>query len=142
MTMWANIVHGLGYGWAGIVLSGWPPVALMAAIEVLARMVRPSPAPEADAPRQLALGNGHTVPEGGKEAADKYAAGLAHGELPSLRRVRREMQRGGPEHARCGPISKCSPRAAGTADQPRAGGAPPVIRLAGRRTRWHTWHTA
>lgn len=49
MTMWANIVHGLGFGWAGIVLSGWPPVALMAAIEVLARMVRPAPevAPEA-----------------------------------------------------------------------------------------------
>jgi hypothetical protein len=45
MTMWANIVHGIGYGWTGIIISGWPPVALMAAIEVLARMVRPS-APE------------------------------------------------------------------------------------------------
>ena len=55
MTMWANIVHGLGYGWAGIVISGWQPVALMAAIEVLARMVRPSPVP---VPAVLAAGNG------------------------------------------------------------------------------------
>jgi hypothetical protein len=47
MTMWANIVHGLGFGWTGIIISGWPPVALMAAIEVLARMVRPS-APAVD----------------------------------------------------------------------------------------------
>jgi hypothetical protein len=45
MTMWANIVHGLAFGWTGIILSGWPPVALMAAIEVLARMVRPAPVP-------------------------------------------------------------------------------------------------
>jgi len=51
MTMWANIVHGLGYSWSGIIISGWPPVALMAAIEVLAHMVRPSghrTAPETD----------------------------------------------------------------------------------------------
>jgi Protein of unknown function (DUF2637) len=53
MTMWANIVHGIGYGWTGIIISGWPPVALMAAIEVLARMVRPStsdPEPAVTAP--------------------------------------------------------------------------------------------
>jgi Protein of unknown function (DUF2637) len=41
MTLWANTVHGTAYGPAGIVISGWPPVALIAAIEVLARMVRP-----------------------------------------------------------------------------------------------------
>jgi hypothetical protein len=45
MTMWANIVHGIGYGWTGVIISGWPPVALAAAIEVLARMIRPSPGP-------------------------------------------------------------------------------------------------
>jgi len=41
MTLWANTVRGIAYGPAGIVVSGWPPVALIAAIEVLARMVRP-----------------------------------------------------------------------------------------------------
>lgn len=105
MTMWANIVHGLGYGWAGIVISGWPPVALMAAIEVLARMVLPSPAREADAPHLLALGNGHTVPEGGKEAADRYAAGLARGSCPAFARCSARCTWASPEHARCGPIS-------------------------------------
>jgi hypothetical protein len=44
MTLWANVVHGLAYGPAGVVISGWPPVALIAAVEVLARMVRPAAA--------------------------------------------------------------------------------------------------
>jgi hypothetical protein len=98
MTMWANIVHGLGYGWAGIVLSGWPPVALMAAIEVLARMIRPvpSPVPVTEVPHPGASGNGHAAPEGGREAAEKYAAGLSRGELPSIRQVQREMHLGQP----------------------------------------------
>ena len=49
MTLWANVVHGLAYGPAGVVISGWPPVALIAAVEVLARMVRPAPAGQPDA---------------------------------------------------------------------------------------------
>jgi hypothetical protein len=40
MTLWANTVHGLAYGLPGVVISGWPPVALIAAVEVLAWMVR------------------------------------------------------------------------------------------------------
>jgi Protein of unknown function (DUF2637) len=44
MTLWANTVHGIAYGPVGVVVSGWPPVALIAAIEVLARMVRPAAA--------------------------------------------------------------------------------------------------
>jgi hypothetical protein len=96
MTMWANIVHGLGYGWAGTVISGWPPVALMAAIEVRARMVRPSPVREPGALRLPALGNGHGAPEGGKEAAELFADELSRGELPSVRRVQREMHLGQP----------------------------------------------
>jgi len=96
MTMWANIVHGFGAGWTGIIISGWPPIALIAAIEVLARMIRPSPAPGPDAPHPPALSNGHIVPEGGKEAAERYAAGLARGDLPSLRQVQRQMHLGQP----------------------------------------------
>jgi Protein of unknown function (DUF2637) len=96
MTMWANIVHGLGFGWTGIVISGWPPIALMAAIEVLARMIRPSPAPGPAALHPAALANGHAAPEGGKEAAERFAAELAAGELPSVRAIRREMHLGQP----------------------------------------------
>jgi hypothetical protein len=97
MTMWANIVHDLGFGRAGVILSGWPPVALMAAIEVLARMIRPSPVPVPEALQPAALANGHGAPEGGKEAAEKYATELTAGELPSVRRVQREMHVGQPK---------------------------------------------
>lgn len=43
-----------------------------------------------------ALGNGHSAPEGGREAAERYAAELGRGEIPSVRRVRREMHLGQP----------------------------------------------
>ena len=96
MTVWANVVHGLGYGWTGIVISGWPPVALIAAVEVLARMIRPLPAPAPPALHLAPFANGHAVPEGGKEAAERFAAELAAGNVPSLRRVQREMHLGQP----------------------------------------------
>ena len=40
------------------------------------------------------LGNGHAAPEGAPDAARLYAAELAAGELPSVRRIRREMHVG------------------------------------------------
>jgi hypothetical protein len=47
--------------------------------------------PETATVQQLARDNGHAVPQGGTEAAKKYAAQLAEGEVPSLRQVQREM---------------------------------------------------
>ncbi len=41
-------------------------------------------------------GNGHSAPEGGREAARVFAAGLALGDVPSVRRIRREMHVGQP----------------------------------------------
>ena len=83
MTMWANIVHGLGYGWAGIIISGWPPVALMAAIEVLARMVRPAvPEPPAGAT------TGPPVPADVNEAVRlAHLASIAAGQPLSQRQL-------------------------------------------------------
>ena len=40
--------------------------------------------------------NGYSAPEGGREAAERFAAGLSRGELPSVRQVRREMHLGQP----------------------------------------------
>jgi hypothetical protein len=40
--------------------------------------------------------NGHGAPQGGREAAQLYAAELARGELPNVRRVQREMHLGAP----------------------------------------------
>jgi len=96
-TLGANIGYGAPYGLSGELLSGWPAVAFVGSVEMVLSMVRRARAvPEADAPRQLALGNGHTVPEGGRKAAEKYAAGLSRGEVPSLRQVQREMHLGQP----------------------------------------------
>lgn len=96
-TLGANIGYGAPFGLSGELLSGWPAVAFVGSVEMVLSMVRRARAvPEADAPRQLALGNGHTVPEGGRKAAEKYAAGLSRGEVPSLRQVQREMHLGQP----------------------------------------------
>jgi len=96
-TLGANIGYGAPYGLSGELLSGWPAVAFVGSVEMVLSMVRRARAvPEADAPRQLALGNGHTVPEGGRKAAEKCAAGLSRGEVPSLRQVQREMHLGQP----------------------------------------------
>ena len=84
-----------------------PPVALMAAIEVLARMIRPVPVQEA--PEPGALANGHSAPEGGREAAEKYAAGLSSGELPSIRQLQREMHLGQPRAQQGDRTSNCLP---------------------------------
>ena len=47
-------------------------------------------------PAPGAPANGSTAPEGGARAAERYAAELTRGELPSVRRVRREMHLGQP----------------------------------------------
>lgn len=66
----------------------------MAAIEVLARMVRPSPAPEADAPHQLATGT--PCPRAGRRRPRSTRPGWPAGSCPSLRQVQREMHLGQP----------------------------------------------
>ncbi len=52
----------------------------------------PVPAPGTAHP--LAPGNGHSAPGGAREVAERYAAELGRGELPSIRRIRREMHVG------------------------------------------------
>jgi hypothetical protein len=56
-----------------------------------------SPPSGLDTPAPAALANGHAAPEGGSEAAERFAAELARGEIPSVRRVRREMHLGQPK---------------------------------------------
>jgi Protein of unknown function (DUF2637) len=95
-TLAANVAYGAAYGAVGAVIWAWPAVAFVGAVEVdllLVRSARSTPAPVAV---PAALGNGHAVPEGGAEAAELYAAELTRGEVPSVRRVRREMHLGQP----------------------------------------------
>jgi hypothetical protein len=86
---------------AGATRAPWPVVVLVSCMPVvtlgfgaaLTHLLRAPAAPEG-APG--ASGNGYSAPEGGREAAERFAAGLSRGELPSVREVRREMHLGQP----------------------------------------------
>ena len=89
----------------GAVRAPWPVVVLVSCMPVvtlgfgaaLTHLLRvPPAAPAGVQAAPAALANGHSAPEGGPEAARLFAAELARGELPSVRRVRREMHLGQP----------------------------------------------
>lgn len=101
MTLWANIVHGLAYGPAGVVVSGWPPVALIAAVEVLARMLRQNPSKTAAPVAVPAVPGpypepGYT-PQDADQATTEFATELAAGEVPSIRAIRSRLHVGQPK---------------------------------------------
>ena len=96
-TLAANIAAGLAYGPVGAIVAAWPAPALVISYELLMLVIRSSAAPAADAPHPDPLTNGHAAPEGAREAAERFATELAAGEVPSVRRVRREMHLGQPK---------------------------------------------
>ena len=95
-TLTVNVVSGLAYGPAGAVVAAWPAVALILSYELLMIIVRRSASRPADAVHPAAASNGHAAPQGGREAAEIYTAELVRGELPSVRRLQREMHLGQP----------------------------------------------
>jgi Protein of unknown function (DUF2637) len=93
-TLAANVAAGVAYGTAGAIVAAWPAPALVISYELLMIVIRSSvavPAPDPDVPEPPAGLNGH-----GHQAAGLFAADLARGEVPSVRRVRREMHLGQP----------------------------------------------
>jgi len=112
-----NVGHIAGHSVASRATAAVPPLAAAAALTVglgVLKRVAAQAAPldavlAADPPADMgllpqppgppapgALPAGSTAPEGGQEAARMFAAGLARGEVPSIRRVRREMHMGQP----------------------------------------------
>jgi len=108
-----NVGHITGHDPASRVTAAVPPLAAAAALAVglgvlkrvvamrapapLDAAVAAVPSPQNSPPRPpvpAALGNGHGAPEGAPEAARLYSAELAAGELPSIRRIRRELHVG------------------------------------------------
>jgi hypothetical protein len=82
--------HATAAPWPVVVVVSCMPVAVLGLAAALTHLLRaPAAAP-------AALANGHSAPEGGQEAARIFAAGLSRGELPSVRRVRRERHLGQP----------------------------------------------
>jgi uncharacterized protein DUF2637 len=99
-TVGANVAYGAAYGPLGAIISAWPAVAFVGSAEMALGMVRAgrvhvsTSVPEPGAPAPAALANGHGAPDGAPELARLYAAELARGELPSIRRIRREVHCG------------------------------------------------
>ncbi len=95
-TLACNVGYGVAHGWPGALLSGWPAVAFVVAAETAITMTRqrPAAAPVADTPLpQPPAGlNGH-----GHQAAELFAADLARGTVPGIRRIREEMHVGQPK---------------------------------------------
>jgi hypothetical protein len=93
-TLAANVGYGAPFGLPGELLSGWPAVAFVGSVEMVLGMVRRTRTAPVAVP--AALTNGHGAPEGGPEAAERFASELAAGDVPSVRAIRREMHLGQP----------------------------------------------
>jgi hypothetical protein len=93
--------HATRAPWPVVVLVSCMPVVTLGFGAALTHLLRAPVPHSATAPvvhpqSAPALANGHSAPEGGQDAARRYAAELSRGELPSVRQVRREMHLGQP----------------------------------------------
>ncbi len=90
-----NVAAGLAHGPAALI-AAWPAPALVIGYELLMLVIRSSvrPAPAADTavPEPPAGLNGH-----GHAAAELFAEDLARGEVPGVRRIRKELKMGQPK---------------------------------------------
>ena len=94
-TLACNVGYGAAHGWPGALLSGWPAVAFVVAAETAITMTRrrpAAPAPDTAVPEPPASLNGQ-----GHAAAQLFAADLSRGEVPGVRRIRRELKVGQPK---------------------------------------------
>jgi Protein of unknown function (DUF2637)/Family of unknown function (DUF6212) len=94
-TLFANVLAGAAYGVLGAAVAAWPAAALVGSYELLMWLVRQgvTAAPQAapDVPGPHLNGSGLHPAE-----AQPFAAELARGEVPSIRRIRAELHVGQP----------------------------------------------
>ena len=97
-TLACNVGYGLPYGIAGALISGWPAVGFLGSVEMALTMIRRArravpavPGADSQPVTALAVLNGHA-----HQAAELFAAELAEGKLPAIRRIRSEMHVGQP----------------------------------------------
>ena len=102
-TIAGNVLYGVSFGPLGAIVSAWPAVAFIGAAEMALGLVRAARrtsrvygSTSVHEAHLAASGNAHAAPEGGAEAARLYAVELTDGEVPSVRRIRREMHVGQP----------------------------------------------
>jgi Protein of unknown function (DUF2637) len=138
-----NVGHIEVHSAAARATAAVPPLAAAAALAVglgvLKRVVAmhgstsvPAPLPAVPAP----LASGHSAPEGGPEAARIFAADLASGALPSIRRIRREIRCGQPraEQVQAYLAALAPGSAPGITEGIAASGAPAYAQVTGSLT--------
>ena len=98
-TLFANVLAGAAFGLLGAAVAAWPAAALVGSYELLMWLVRqgvtsplPADLPEAPAAPGLHLNGSGLHPA----EAEPFAAELARGEVPSIRRIRAELHVGQP----------------------------------------------
>jgi Protein of unknown function (DUF2637) len=94
-TLAANVAAGLAYGPLGAIVAAWPAPALVISYELLMYVIRSAAAPTTSRRSagisDVAALNGHA-----HQAAELFAAELAEGRVPTIRRIRSEMHVGQP----------------------------------------------
>jgi hypothetical protein len=96
-TLAANIAAGVAYGLIGAIVAAWPAPALVISYELLMIVVRSSVVSAVPGVSELSDTKRPALPEGGEEAAERFADDLARGEVPGVRRIRRELRVGQPK---------------------------------------------
>jgi hypothetical protein len=103
-TLAANVASGMSHGWHGALIAGWPAVGFVISAETAIAMSRKraKPAPEAkpvSAPRPTAKAAPKGASRKAKTAAPEvyFRDVLEAGQLPSVRRIRRELHMGQPK---------------------------------------------
>ena len=103
-TLAANAAYGAPFGLTGILLSGWPGIAFVGSVEIALSMVRRTRKRTRTVPATVTV----TVPEPVpgtvpatlaaklEHAVQRYAAEIASGTLPGVRRIKDEMGCGTP----------------------------------------------
>lgn len=95
-TLGANVAHGLNHGPVGAVIAGWPALVAVGSFEMLARLIRggrvaeQAPEPEPD-PAAPAAPDPHL-----DRAREHFAAELAAGTVPSIRKIKTALRVGQP----------------------------------------------
>jgi hypothetical protein len=98
-TLAANVAAGLHYGPVGAIVAAWPALALVGSYELLMLIIRsgtraehPVPGVPASVPEARAALNGHAG-----QAERIFAADIAAGNVPGIRRIRSALHVGQPK---------------------------------------------
>ena len=96
-TLAANVAAGVAYGAVGAIVAAWPAPALVISYELLMIVIRSSVVSTVPGVSVLSGTSRLALPEGGEDAAERFADDLARGEIPGVRRIRRELRVGQPK---------------------------------------------